>query len=157
MYKISREYPKKKAMRTLSEQIFKESKTARTVYLDCKDNVFVVADKLKDTWRFKEIGRLDPAAADSLYNVLMNYRKSKQCVCKSTAKKLDGSQAVLNASFVGTSQNPHFRSAADVCWYDKNVMLYHSKKMQDAYFMQKLEKELNTVVNDLADEIVDEY
>ena len=65
MYKLGRDYPQKREMRRLSEKIFDESKTARRVYLDCRENLFVVAGKLKDAWRYKELGKL--TTTDSLY------------------------------------------------------------------------------------------
>lgn len=155
MYKLGRDYPQKRELRRLSEDIFDESKTARTVYLDCRDNVFVIAGRLKDTWRYKEIGKL--TTTDSLFDVLKAYRKSKQCVCKTTAKKMCGSQKVLDASFVGYANNPYFHSSEPMCFYDKNVMLYHSKKMQEEFFNSKLEKELNAEIDDMANEMVNSF
>lgn len=152
MYKLGRDYPQKREMRRLSEKIFDESKTARRVYLDCRENLFVVAGKLKDAWRYKELGKL--TTTDSLYDVLQTYRKSGCCVCKTTAKKMDGSQKVLDASFVGFTNNPYFHCAEPMCYYDKNVMLYHSKKMQEKFFNKKLEKELNAEIDDMADEMI---
>ena len=141
----------------LQKKLQEETGGTFYVYLDCKYNKFEIYKRPKksDSWRYMHIGKFDSCERFSMFKIIKAYNKSGCLCCKSVAKKLDSSEKVLQAAFAWSSENPH-GGFNDIMWYDKNVMEYHSIKMQSARMERKMEEELNEDVENVVEDMIGE-